>query len=196
MDHKKHRSLALPLGSLFFQLLWKTKTRTQRWASWHVEPVTMWWLLKQGCLSSSDLNIPLLMWMFWRRQSWSLPSIETPFHAETFWHFKQFFKNWKSFSSATVDSVLCYLLAEWGVYADGKTTLVCIKHHNPWSENASPQGRSHLYIGISAPVVGWLGPPGQTVLSVVLCLGVSTKARTRAICLLGCLPPPLSKQVY
>lgn len=110
MDHKKHRSLALPLGSLFIQLLWKTKTRTQRWASWHLEPVTMWWLLKQGCLSSSDLNIPLLMWMFWRRQSWSLPSIETPFHAETFWHFKQFFKNWKSFSSATVDSVLCYLL--------------------------------------------------------------------------------------
>lgn len=132
MDHKKHQPPASPLSSLFHQWLWKTKTRAQRRASWHLEPFwIVWWFLRQACLSSSDLNPPLL-----DVDVLTASELKSFRHrdAETFWHIKHFFTSGNisavnSFSSATVDSLLCYLWAEWAVYADGeKATLVCIKH--------------------------------------------------------------------
>lgn len=46
MDHQRHQPLALAPGLLFFQLWWAELPDT-----WN-----LWWFLKQGCRSSSDLN--------------------------------------------------------------------------------------------------------------------------------------------
>lgn len=111
--------------------------------------------------------------MFWRQASRRPPCWNFRTRASEA-EIRGWFAGGKPFPSCkpTADSLLSYLWAlEKNEAFMRKTTLLCIKHSVIHA--SAPQGWLHVYI--SAPVRGLLEPPERTVLSDVLCLGVSIK---------------------